>query len=312
MIDQIANEFCARHPGRVLLGVSGGRDSMVMMEALLKQADRSAAEWVICHVNHGLRGVEADADEALVGKRAHELGATFVTTRLELSSKAGFEKAARDGRYQFFAQCARKFETFELVLAHHASDQVETVLFNLLRGSSRLKGMDAERRRVVDGVELVIHRPFLSVSRAEIDAYVEEHGVAFHEDATNSQPVATRNRMRNEVLPLIRDVMGREVSAAVVRAEQLAKETDDFVTKSVDYSTVLDPQGRLFVPKLQSLHVVQQRYVIQRYLSEQQVKGISSRVIEESLQLLDLEGPARINLSGGRFLRRKGQRVFVD
>ena len=137
-------------------------------------------------------------------------------------NRQSLETAARESRYHFFAGVAKEKSCQRLILAHHADDQVETVLMNLFRGTGLkgLSGMTPVSDREIDGIHLEIIRPFLKVTRGELEQYRETHDLDFREDYTNSELFATRNRIRHELLPLADDIFSRDISPAVLRLSE--------------------------------------------------------------------------------------------
>ena len=135
--------------------------------------------------------------------------------RLANEKGLSIETAARQARHQFFAACAKRRQCNRVLLAHHADDNAETLLFNLLRGSAGLKGMRFETPLTVERRKLTLIRPFLHTRRDAIDAFLDENRIPFRDDASNFQSVATRNRLRLEALPLLEEIMGRDVDRRV-------------------------------------------------------------------------------------------------
>lgn len=190
---------------RILLAVSGGIDSMYMLN--MASGLFPGASFAVAHCNFGLRGEESDADEALVRGRCAELGLECIAKRFTTESYASqhgisIEMAARELRYAWFAQVCRE-EGFDAVaVAHNAGDNAETLLLNLLRGAGTrgLRGM-AERSTTAEG--LTVLRPMLHIARAEIKAVMEQNGWCWREDRTNSENIYKRNILRNEVFPIL-------------------------------------------------------------------------------------------------------------
>lgn len=205
----------------VVVAVSGGPDSVAL--ALAVAEARLPGPLVIAHVNHQLRGSNSDADEDFVAGLAQSLvaqGAPVQTraARIEVatlaqSEKANLEAVARRERYRWLADVASQASIAWVVTGHTLDDQAETVLHHLLRGAG-LRGLCgiARRRRLADGVDLA--RPLLAATRAEVLAYLHEHGQTYREDATNKDLRLTRNRIRHELLPLL----AQQYNPGVVRA----------------------------------------------------------------------------------------------
>src|SRR5713101_4102747 len=175
-------------PGaRYLIGVSGGSDSVALLHWLVECGYNKL---IVCHLNHRLRGRSSRADAIFVQKLAAKydldlaLGAIDVRA-LAMRTKQSIETAARDVRYKFFAQVARRRRCRTIFLGHHADDLVETFLINLFRGAgtSGLSAMRAVSVRKIDDVRLQVVRPLLGVWRGQIDDYVRKHRLKFREDA---------------------------------------------------------------------------------------------------------------------------------
>lgn len=297
-----------------LLGISGGRDSVALLHALLEAGCRKLT---LCHLNHQLRGLFSSDDAAFVRDLAERHELPFEIGRMNVQRIAAeeglsLETAARQARQAFFAECAKRRRCTRVLLAHHGDDNAETVLFNLLRGSAGLKGMQFETPLQVGRRRLTLLRPLLGVRREEIDAFVEEGRIAYRDDASNLEPFATRNRLRHEGIPLLEEIMDRDVVPGLLRAADLAREQEEIVDQLLDHLQLLDPQGRLFLPKLRDLPEALQRRVLFDYLRDRKVRDVSADLVGRCLAVLDPEAPAKVNLPGGRFLRRRASRLFVD
>ena len=223
------------HAAKVVVGVSGGADSLALLHLLTRVRTEWRLDLVVAHLDHNTRPESAD-DAAFVGEIARRWNLPFETTRLPaeaLTQEGNLEATARSLRYAFLFQVAVDQQVdgcaVDVAVAHTANDQAETVLMNLIRGSGvhGLAGMRAVRplhlkNRPVPGVRVV--RPLLDVSRSEIMHYLEEHGIVWREDASNQDRTFVRNRIRHEVLPLLEEINPRIVAslcrtAAVMRGE---------------------------------------------------------------------------------------------
>lgn len=183
----------------LVVGVSGGIDSMVLLDLLGDAARGGTPRIAVAHVNYGLRGRCSDADEALVRATAERLGIPCACHHVRLPQRGNIQEAARRARFACFAEVAKEQGARTIVLAHHRGDQAETLLLHLLRGSG-LAGLAGMRPAVeYEGMRVV--RPLLGCSREEIEAYAERRGIAFREDATNAGTRYTRNAVRHELLP---------------------------------------------------------------------------------------------------------------
>ncbi len=300
---------------RWLVGVSGGADSVALLRLLVAKGFH---ELVVCHLDHGLRGRASREDAKFVQQLAEkldlkcEIGKADVKARMSNHAES-LETAARHARHEFFAQCALTYQTHQLLLAHHADDQAETVLWNLLRGSHGLKGMHGEQNLLTEsGIKLHITRPLLHIRRAQLIAWLSENKYPWREDASNAEPIAVRNRLRHEALPLLSEISNRDATAALVRGAADTTEFAELETWAIQQVNPLDPQGRLHLPTLQKLPITLQRNILKTYLTNNSVNSIDRRLLDESLTLLDPNGPPSINLTENRKLRRRAGRIFID
>ena len=293
------------------MGVSGGADSVALLHLLV---DAGFRKLVVCHVDHQLRGQASRNDARFVERLSIRLGLPWESTRLPVSSISAqrgtsLETTARDLRYEFFSQVSRAHRCPRLLLAHHADDQAETLLWNLLRGSHGSKGMRIEQTMKINGRSLLVIRPLLSTRREELHHWLREHGEDWREDATNAQPIATRNRLRHEVLPLLCDVARRDVTPALLRQIESQQDQENIETWALQQIRSLDPQGRLHVPVLQALPAALQNLVFRDFLHHQQVANISRNLLDRCRLLLTDPATHSINLPGGKTLRRRAGRI---
>jgi tRNA(Ile)-lysidine synthase len=270
---------------------------------------------VVCHLDHRLRGRASAGDAAFVGRLAAKLGCRFESAAADVKREAGeagesIEAAGRRARHRFFGECARIHRCRRLILAHHADDQAETLLFNLFRGSSGLRGMAEASELSVPGLTapLQVLRPLLGVTRSEIDHWVSEHGVKFREDASNAGTDPVRNRIRHELLPAIAAIMGRDIRPALLRAARIAAAESELL----DAMAAAHAAGeRLDAGALAAMPVALQRRAIRLWLLRQGFPGIGFREVETVRSMLDAAaGPALVNLPGNRFVRRRQGRLM--
>lgn len=295
-----------------LVGVSGGRDSMVLIDMLTKAGFRQLA---ICHLNHGLRGRSSAADAGFVRGFAKKAGIPFYSAKADTRRFArdrglSLETAARELRYSFFSECARKAKCRRLILAHHAGDQAETVLFHFMRGSGAqgLGGMRPVSSRQTHGARLCIFRPLLDMPRADIETYSVENRIRWREDLSNQSPDFTRNRIRHEVLPLLNAVAGRDCLAPILRAAMIFQAEEDWMA-----SLTPAVNQRLHCAKLAGYPLALQRRIVRRWLLEQHVPEPGFDDVEAVLSLLDAaKGPSKINLPAGMHARRRQGEIFLE
>jgi tRNA(Ile)-lysidine synthase len=297
-----------------LAGVSGGADSVALLHQL---HEAGFARVVVCHVNHGLRGAESDGDERFVKLLAKRLGYACEVERVDVRGRMeerheSMETAARGVRWEFFAQMARKHRCRSVLLGHHADDQAETVLWNLLRGSHRLRGMEEEKEVEVSGVRLVLVRPLLGERHAELQDWLKSRRLKWREDSSNTEAVAVRNRLRHEVFPLMCEIAGRDPVPALNRAAQDTAEADVWAEQCLAAHRVTDPQGRIHIRAFAELPVFLRRRAMVDFLKNSGVESISRVLLDAVLGLTDTTKPASVNLPGGGRLRRSAGRIWID
>jgi tRNA(Ile)-lysidine synthetase-like protein len=178
-------------PGKYIVAVSGGVDSMVLLDMLRRQSD---LELIVAHVDHGVR-VDSHDDAVLVQKYAVTHGLSFMETRLNLGAHPS-EAAARAKRYEFLRQCCKDVHAQGIVLAHHQDDLVETALLAIMRGTG-WRGLAP----FTNSTRLL--RPLLHATKDELIGYARKHTVPWREDSTNTDESYTRNYIRHTLVPML-------------------------------------------------------------------------------------------------------------
>jgi tRNA(Ile)-lysidine synthase len=326
--------------GRYLIGVSGGRDSVALLHWL---GSLGYERLIVCHLNHQLRGRSSDADAQFVkrlverynqglieqtlrlagartGKRSARI-TTAARIEFELGSaniralgkkqKMSIETAAREARYAFFSETARRRNCRTIFVAHHADDLVETFLINLFRGagSAGLAAMREISTRRIDGVDLTIVRPFLCVWRKEIDDYIGQHRLRFREDSTNKNLTQLRNRIRHRILPYLEKTIGRNIRQNIWRTAMIAADEEKWIESELGDLTRAD----LSVVKLRALPIALQRRALMKWLRAQNVSNVGFDAIERVRSLADRDTRiAKVNLPENRHARRRAGKIFLE
>ena len=295
-------QFCRRErltkPGdRVVCAVSGGADSMALLHCLLSLRQELEIEVAAAHYNHCLRGEASDGDEAFVRGLCASWGVELATARGDVAAFAAetgqsVEEAARHLRYGFLLA-----QPGLIAVAHNADDQVETVLLNLLRGTG-LKGlcaMEPKRERVI--------RPLLTVTRAEIEAYLAAQDIPHREDATNAADDALRNRLRHHVTPLLKQE-NPNLPRTVARMTDLLRQDEAYLqAQSAELLERAKREGGYDCRTLLDAPPVLRRRAIRSLLTIPKPAMIHVEAVEALLQ--DLRGSAYTELPGGFVLRRE-------
>lgn len=283
---------------RVLVALSGGADSTALLLSMKKRlASGGIGGLFAAHLNHGIRAEDAMRDQRFCERLCGEL---FVPLAVETCSVPAYAKekgmslemAARECRYDFLERARLSFGADVIATAHHKDDQAETVLLHLLRGAGTggLGGMKPRNGRIV--------RPLLTVGRAEILAYLAEQGVSYCEDETNTQNDATRNRIRNELVPILR-TYNPNITEALCRTAALCDadnallaELADEAEKDIVLSEGLDRTKLDALPEPLKSRVVRKRILaLDGNVSEADIARVTA--------LLSAQTGTKIELAGG-------------
>lgn len=293
---------------KIVLGISGGPDSMCMLNAIINiikncQEDPSPlaeicqeepsllAGVVVAHVNHMIRD-EAKADEDYVRAYCEQKNIEFYSKSIDIqkianNSKIGVEEAGRNARYEFFDEILRQTGANKIAIAHNKNDKAETMIMNMMRGSgiSGLKGIEAKRGKYI--------RPLIDCDRAEIEAYCEENHLNPRIDKTNFKNDYTRNKIRNIVIPFIKKEFNPNIIETLNRLSILVSEEEDYIEKQVVKAygeLLLEESDTQIVLKLKEFNfqekVIKSRvvlYTITRLFGTS--KGIEKIHIEDIIKL---------------------------
>lgn len=299
---------------KLLVGVSGGLDSM----ALLHLANAAGfSQLIVCCLNHHLRGAEAAEEQQFVKQWAEKYGYQFEGGEADVrsmmtESAESLETAARRARHQFFARCARKHRCSSILLGHHADDQAETVLWNLMRGSFGCRGMEEQSAIVFDAQKIQIFRPLLSIRKATLENWMQERQLEWREDASNKVNDVVRNRIRNEAMPLLAEIAKRDISPLFARAAKADSAAREIAAWALEKAEVYDPQGRLHLGAMRILPLALQIEAIRDLLRRAGIGKIDFALLERCVGILDVSAGSSVNLAGDFRLRRKEGRIFVD
>lgn len=215
ILNILKTECGYRDGDSILVGVSGGADSVALLH-LIHAAGISCAA---AHVNYGLRGEESDGDEQFVSELCAKLNVPLYTRRTDkeelISLDSNLQNAARLFRFRFFQEIVSKESMNGTALAHHKDDQLETILMNFMRGAGLdgLCGMKPKHQNTI--------RPLLKVDRAAIEIYLQNVNLSWRNDSSNASSFYTRNKLRNEILPLLKELHGENSSGWETTVNQL-------------------------------------------------------------------------------------------
>ena len=234
-----------RWPARgepLVIGISGGPDSTALVFLLdeLNTARDRGWRLHLAHLNHGLRGTDSDSDAGFVADLAEQHGWEITIDQCPVRERAQqsggtLEETARNERYDFFERVLMDHNAQVIATAHHADDNVETVLHRLIRGTGirGLSGIPAVRP-LRNGQPYRLIRPLLNVRRTDILAHLDQRGITYCHDHTNEVTEFTRNRIRNELIPKLEQDYNPAVADALLRLAEQARRLNEFVQQAID------------------------------------------------------------------------------
>jgi len=286
----------------VIVGLSGGADSVTLLHLLIQMGYRCVA----AHCNFMLRGEESMRDQKMVSELCQEWGVelelvTFDTKSEASKNKVSIEMAARDLRYRWFEKIREKYHVDRIAIAHHRDDSVETLLLNLIRGTGvrGLSGIKVRNNMVI--------RPLLCISKEEIDLYIEDNHLPSVHDSTNDETVFLRNKVRHELIPYLETINPSIRKTLAYTTEYLQganKLLDNYVSKYIPY---IDDRAIPFT-------------IIDQFLDKQYVLfellhplGFNSEQVVSIVRSLDFQSGKQFeSVSGWRVIRERDQLVIVS
>lgn len=303
---------------KVIVAVSGGADSVCLLHVLDKLKEELGISLFAVHVHHGLRGEEADRDAAWVKEFCRGLGIGCKVVYYDVKKYAALhgmsvEEAGRVLRYEAFEQEAAESNADRIAVAHHGDDNAETILHNLFRGSG-LKGLGG----IVPVREKIV-RPLLNIRRSEILSYLEQQQQTYCQDSTNDCNEYTRNKLRNEIIPLIVQEVNYRSVENILHAGGLISQADIYLEKMAE--SLLKQHGNretarigLSVSVLKSQDPIIQSYLILRMMKEicGSGKDITARHIEQVQELIKKPVGRRMDLPYGLSARRTYEDLWID
>ena len=216
----------------IVVGVSGGPDSMTLLSILLKLKEEFHLKIYVAHVNHMLRE-NAIKDEEYVKEFCKKNNIEIFIKKANISEiaqkeKIGLEEAGRNIRYNFFEEVLKNTKSNKIAIAHNLNDKAETIIMNTLRGSgvSGLKGIEAKRKKYI--------RPLIEIERYEIEKYCIENKINPRHDESNDDNTCTRNKIRNIVIPYIKNEFNPNIIKTLNRLSEIIKEEDEYVQSETE------------------------------------------------------------------------------
>ena len=224
---------------KLVLGVSGGPDSICMLEILNQLKEKLNFEIVVAHINHGIRE-NAILDEKYVEEYCKKLDVEYYVLKVKLKElskekKIGLEEAGRKVRYDFFDTILEKTKSNKIAIAHNKNDRVETIILNILRGSGSLglKGIEPKNGKYI--------RPIIEIERSEVEDFCLKNNINPRIDESNFENEFSRNRVRNVVIPYIKEEFNPNIVETIIRMSDIISEENEFLEEEIykQYNNIL-------------------------------------------------------------------------
>lgn len=285
----------------VVIGVSGGPDSMALLYILLDIKKDIPFSICVAHVNHGVRGKAADKDEEFVKRICERLNLPFHSIRVDMNKYAKnynmtAEEAGRKLRYDFFRKVLSKHGKGKIAVAHNKNDQAETLIMRFMRGTGidGLKGIPYKRGNII--------RPLLDIDRKVIEAYIEENKIQTRVDKTNLEPIYSRNKIRLELIPYIKENFNPNIIDTLARFSKLVSTESEFLNKITceTYDKVLKKRGKdsiiLDREKFNLLHRSMKQRVVRNTLEDihGNLQGFTESHINSIIKLFSEGGTGKV------------------
>lgn len=275
VLDTIKEYKMFNENDKVIVAVSGGPDSICLLHILYKLRDELKITLFAAHVNHCLRGEEADADEEYVGEYCKELGIECFSRKIDikkLSIERGLssESAGREARYEFFDELLGKLDAQKIALAHNANDQAETVLMRIIRGTGMegLVGIKPVRSNI-------FVRPLINIKRESIEKYCEVNNLTPRIDKTNLENIYARNKIRLELIPYIKQNFNSDIITVLNRLS-------DTISRDNDYLDIISREKyKIYSDKKDSKVIIRKEAFLEH-------EAILSRILRTAV--LDIKG----------------------
>lgn len=285
MLEQKIYEFVTKNKliengDKIILGVSGGPDSICMLNILNQMSTTGKVDFeiVVAHVNHGLRQ-NAILDENFVTEFCNKKQIPFFVKQVNIKQiakeqKRGLEEMGRIVRYEFFEEILQKTKGNKIAIAHNQNDKAETILMNLFRGTGT-KGLIG-----IESLNGKFIRPLLETKRCEIEAYLQQKNIIARQDESNQENIYTRNKIRNKVIPYLQKEFNPNILEGLIRLSGIVKEQEDYlqeqtkayyeeicikeikVTKNYEYNKSNHAQIIINLKKLNDLEILMQKRIL--------------------------------------------------
>ena len=305
VLDYVNKNNILEHGDSVILGVSGGADSVCMLHLLNSLKEELGIELTVVHVNHGIRGMEAERDAEFVEHISKKLGVECKIFHIDVPSiarnrKISEEEAGRIERYAVFESVAQDIGANKIAVAHNLNDNSETVLFHLFRGSG-LKGMTGipvKRGKII--------RPLLCLTRSEIEEYLEKNQLNYCIDSTNKETEYSRNKLRLEILPYIKENINSKADEHIVNTAEGLREVYDYIECQTNEAYEECVRNNIILNKAKNLPSVILKEVIRRWIFKNtgSLKDITAIHIGMVVSLLNNNVSKKIEIPYSQIIKK--------
>ena len=296
---------------KIVLGVSGGPDSLFMLNILNNLKEQLQIQIVVAHVNHKIRE-EADDDEQFVKELCKKINVEFYSKRIEVetyanNNKIGLEEAGRKVRYEFFEEVLKLTGANKIAVAHNKNDKIETMIMHIIRGSgiSGLQGIQPKNNKII--------RPIIEIERKDIEQYCQEQNLEPRIDKTNFENTYTRNKIRNIVIPYIKQEFNPNFIETMTRLSEVITEENIFLNKLTEseYKNILikksEKEIALDLRKFNELDNILKKRIILYTVSI--LRGGSQGI--EKIHIEDIVKLCKNNIGNKFLIPNKGLKVLV-
>lgn len=312
---------------RIVVGVSGGADSICLLYVLQRLRKVMGISLYAVHVNHGIRGSEADGDEQFVKELCKSLEVEFIAYHFNIKEMAKLkglteEEAGRNARYQAFLEVCKKLKCNKIAVAHNKNDNAETILFHLFRGTG-IKGLiGIEPHRVIseDFGDIILIRPLLSTDRNEIEEFLMKEQVSFRTDSTNLTEDYSRNKIRNKILSYAKDEINSNAIGNINETALKLREVWDYINENLQmrYKYLVHEDKGFFailVKELMKEPPVMQKGVLRMILNKLSgsLKDLEAKHVDAILSLCEKQVGRYVHLPYGIIAERGYEdiRIFI-
>ncbi|MCP4570078.1 MAG: tRNA lysidine(34) synthetase TilS [FCB group bacterium] len=300
----------------ILVGLSGGPDSTALLHILHRLRNKLDLSLAAVYINHKLRPRAAKKEARFCDDLCADLQIDFHYNEIDINDlaaeqKTGIEETARNYRYMFFTELANDENYDAVAVGHHRDDRVETILFNLLRGSGRqgLIGMPAGR-------DLFI-RPLYDLSRQQIIGWLDKNKLAYMTDKSNQSPRYTRNRIRHKVIPLLEKEISESAAGNIIRFSEILADEERFLEKQSSrisgklISTTPGGKFKLDLARILEYDIWLLRRLVRRFFSRAGLSDIVFADIDRTLDLIGGGRDSRLSITGGMTAEKAGYGLYL-